>query len=310
MGSDTITATIGGRLVTSAATVSVVSVPFSLSQSTIAVSPSNPIPSGGMATVTLTARDANGNLLSGGGLSVMFGLGGGNAQGTFGPVIEMRNGTYTATFTAIVAGTNTITATIAGQAVTSTPPTVTVVPGAVNLSKSTIALLPSTIASGKTATVTVTARDANGNQESGGGLTVKLGLGGGTARGTFGPVTDNRNGTYTATFTATVAGTNAITATIGGQAVSSTPPRVTVTAASPKSTSLGEASTNGLAVDAAPARVVVGRYDRDGQAAAVAGALIGGGYHERHAEAQSEHTDWRGQSGNKSVALQGRAAKF
>ena len=81
---------------------------------------------------------------------------------------------------------------------------------------------------GGTISLTLTARDANGNQETGGGLAVAFALGSGTAAGTFGAVTDNYNGTYTATFTASTAGSNQITATIDGQPVASTPPTLAV----------------------------------------------------------------------------------
>ena len=227
-GSDTITATIGGdsNKVISTATVTVVG-PYSLSQSTIAVSPST-VASGGTTTVTLTARDVNGNQELGGGLKVTFALEGGTAGGKFGPIKDNKNGTYTATFTGTIAGTSTITAKIKGQAVTSALPTVTVVPGAVSLSKSTIAVSPSKVASGGTITVTLTARDADGNVEQGGLLLVDFGLGRGTARGNFGPVTNDGEGTYSVTWTGTTAGKNTITATIGGKAVTSAPPTITV----------------------------------------------------------------------------------
>ena len=103
--------------------------------------------------------------------------------------------------------------------------------GPFSLSKSTITVPASQVTSGNSATVTLVARDANGNQELGGGLVVAFGLGTGSASGTFGAVTDNGNGTYTATFTGSKAGSNTIIATIGGQKVTSTPPTVTVTSA-------------------------------------------------------------------------------
>jgi hypothetical protein len=64
----------------------------------------------------------------------------------------------------------------------------------------------------------------------GGGLQIGFGLAGSSTSGTFGTVADNQNGTYTATFTATAPGSNTITATIGGQAITSTLPTVTVSA--------------------------------------------------------------------------------
>src|SRR5205085_95305 len=99
----------------------------------------------------------------------------------------------------------------------------------VGLAQSTVSVAPATIQAGGTATVTLTTRDSAGNPETSGGLTVAFGLGAGSAGGTFTAVTDNHNGTYTTTFTAGSAlGSDTITATIGSQPVTSTPPTVTV----------------------------------------------------------------------------------
>jgi hypothetical protein len=93
---------------------------------------------------------------------------------------------------------------------------------------STVSLTPSTIAVGGTATVTITARDAAGNQETQGGLPFSFGLSGGPGSGTFSNLVDHNNGTYTATFTGTVPGSVTITATLGGQAITSPLPTVTI----------------------------------------------------------------------------------
>ena len=93
-----------------------------------------------------------------------FALGTGTARGTFSTITNNGKGTYTATFTATTAGSTTIIATIGGQAVTSKAPALKVVPGAVSLAQSTIAVSPSQIAPGGKTTVTLVARDANGNQ--------------------------------------------------------------------------------------------------------------------------------------------------
>jgi cyclophilin family peptidyl-prolyl cis-trans isomerase len=106
---------------------------------------------------------------------------------------------------------------------------VNVTPGPVSLSQSTVTIDPASIPSGTSATVTLTAKDANGNQLTGGGLSVAFGIGAGAGAGTFSSVTDNGNGIYTATFTGTLIGSNTITANIGGQIVTSTPPSFTVT---------------------------------------------------------------------------------
>jgi hypothetical protein len=95
---------------------------------------------------------------------------------------------------------------------------------------SLVSIDPTSITNGGTTTVTLTARDANGTPLTTGGAQVVFGLGStGTAQGTFTQATDNNNGTYTATFTASGVGTSPITATLDGTAVTSTLPTLTVT---------------------------------------------------------------------------------
>ena len=230
----TINATLGGSAVTSSsATITVIAGAVSLSQSIITVAPSS-IRSGSAAMITLQAKDGAGNSLTTGGLAIVFLLsGGGTSGGTFGNVTDNGNGTYNATFTGTTAGTaRTVSATIGGSAVTSASPTITVTTGAVSLSQSIITISPSTVGSGAVTAITLRTRDANGNDLTTGGLTVAFSLtGGGTSSGTIGEVTDNGNGTYTALFTASTAGTpRTINATLGGSAVTSASPTITVIA--------------------------------------------------------------------------------
>ena len=121
-------------------------------------------------------------------------------------------------------------------------PTVTVV-GAADLSHSIVSVATSSLQSGGTTTITLTAKDANGSQETKGGLAVVFSLGTGAGRGTFSSVTDHGNGTYTATFTGTTAGSNTIKATIGGQAITSTAPVLTVVGAADLSHSIVSVAT-------------------------------------------------------------------
>src|SRR5207245_2985740 len=89
--------------------------------------------SGAIATLTLRAKDAFGNDLTAGGRSVVFSVTGGTSTGTIGPTVDHGDGTYTAPFTGVLAGTaSTIGATIDGTPVTSAPlPTIAVLAGAV-----------------------------------------------------------------------------------------------------------------------------------------------------------------------------------
>ncbi|WP_413287623.1 invasin domain 3-containing protein [Bdellovibrio sp. HCB337] len=224
-------ATIGGAALTSAfPTLTVQPGPASLAQSLVTVSSSS-VASGSVVTLTLTAKDTLGNILTPGGLSVAFNRSGGTSTGSIGPVTDNGNGTYTATFTGVVSGSaTTIGATIGGSPVTSTLPTVTVIPGAVSLAQSTITTSAGSVASGSAVSVTLQAKDSAGNNLTNGGLVVVFGRSGGSSTGSFGSVTDNNNGTYTANFTGNVAGTaTTMTGTIGGSAVTSTLPQVTVT---------------------------------------------------------------------------------
>ena len=102
-------------------------------------------------------------------------------------------------------------------------------PGPVNPSLSTISVAPATIPVGGTATITLTTRDDSGNPVTTGGLPFSFGLGVGTGLVTFSNLTDNHNGTYTATFTGTTAGPVTITAKLNGQRVTSPLPTITVT---------------------------------------------------------------------------------
>jgi Repeat of unknown function (DUF5650)/Invasin, domain 3/Immunoglobulin I-set domain len=231
-GTDAVVATINNQAVTSApAAITVVN--LSLSQSRVSVTPMT-IASGGTAKLTLTARDFSGSQETTGGLQVAFGLGAGVGNGTVGSVKDNGDGTYSATLTAFGPGTNTITATIDGQQVTSTAP-ITVL--AVSLFYSNVTVTQTTIPVGGAATLTVIARDFSGAQETKGGLSVAFGLGTGTGGGRVGLVKDNGDGTYTATFTATTAGRNTLTASIDGQQLTSTVPISVVVPTSPIVTS-------------------------------------------------------------------------
>jgi adhesin/invasin len=123
----------------------------------------------------------------------------------------------TATFTDLVisglVGDYTIEFTSDGLA-SVTSDEITLTPGAASALGSTIAADPtSIIANGvTTSAITVTLKDANGNVRTAGGDDVFLT----TTTGTLSGVTDNEDGTYTATLTsATVVGTATVTAYIG-----------------------------------------------------------------------------------------------
>lgn len=96
---------------------------------------------------------------------------------------------------------------------------------------SLVFISPTLLPSGTEAALTLQARDADGTRITTGGLEVVFTVSGGTSQGVIVPIpaTDNGNGTYAATFTATIAGSpSTIGATIDGQAITSTLPEVEV----------------------------------------------------------------------------------
>ena len=187
----------------------------SVATSTITASPSSIVADGATTSaVTVQLKDINGNNLTSGGATITLSA----TLGTLSAVIDNNNGTYTATLTsAKSAGTATITGTLGGAAIADNE-TVAFTPGAASVATSTITASPSSIVADGTTTsaITVQLKDVNGNNLTSGGATITLS----TTLGTLSAVTDNNNGTYTATLTsAKSAGTATITGTLGGAAI-------------------------------------------------------------------------------------------
>ncbi len=220
-GAQTFRATVGALTATFTATATAGAI--STAQSVVTVS-SATVASGTGATLTLQAKDQFGNNLATGGATVVFTSSGGTSTGTIGSTTDNGNGTYTAPFTGLTAGTAmTIGATINGTPVATTLPTITVTAGAISPLTSVVTTSSGTVTSGATATLTLQAKDSAGNVLATGGATVVFSRTGGTSTGTISATTDHANGTYTAVFTADSAGTaTTIRATIGGVLAAST----------------------------------------------------------------------------------------
>ena len=203
--------------------------PADLALSVVAAAP-NSFSSGGSTTVTLTTEDANGNQEPDGGMTVAFSLATGSADtsgGTFSTVTDNGDGTYTATFSSTVrAPITSRPASTARPLLPRRQPSSSAAP--FSLSQSTVSAAPTSFTTGGFTTVTLTPEDSYGNPNPSGITSVAFSLAAGSSGGTFGTVTDNANGTYTATFSSTVAGTDYITASINGEALTSTPVTVTV----------------------------------------------------------------------------------
>lgn len=181
------------------------------------------------ATFTVTALDRNG-LAVVGATAVPAATGSGNTLSS--PAVTNSQGITTFTFKTTGAATHTVSIRVNGIAVTQTVDIVAASLGGVDVSTSTVSCSSSVI-EGDSTTITLQAKDSNGINITTGGETVVFGHSGGTADVSIGAVTDNDDGTYTATLTANAAGTaTTLTATINGDTVTTTMPAVTVTSAS------------------------------------------------------------------------------
>ena len=194
---------------------------------------SGTIASGSTTTVTLQGRDTRGNPLTYGGNSpIVISMSSGSPSGQLSALTDHGDGTYSVTFTGRSVGTATLTASILGDVIFTSLPTITVSPGPVSVAQSTVSVSSSTLSSGTTSTLTVIAKDALGNRITTGGMSVGFNLSGATGRstGTISAVSDHGDGSYTATLTGVGSGSAAtVGATLGGIAVSSSLPTVTVT---------------------------------------------------------------------------------
>ncbi|WP_028550060.1 invasin domain 3-containing protein [Paenibacillus sp. UNC451MF] len=218
VGTATVSANIGGSAIASTAKVQFVPGVASTARSTVTVGNASLTADGtSRTTVTVTLKDAQGNALTVGGSSVAITT----TLGTVGPVTDNNNGTYTAMLTApMIVGTATVSASIGGSAIASTV-TVQFVPGVASTSRSTVVVGNATLTADGVSqtTVTVKLNDAQGNALTVGGATVAIT----TTLGTVGPVTDNNNGTYTATLTApSTVGIATVGASVYGSELAST----------------------------------------------------------------------------------------
>ncbi len=232
---------------------------YSTSTSLVTVSQAT-VASGSSTNVTLTARDSlNNTLPMATAIPVSFTLSTSTGPtGTFAAITDNGDGTYSSILT-LSGGTGSVTlgAYMGGVLVTSSMPSISVTPGVASVAFSSLSVSNSTVVSGNSVTVTLQSKDSSGNPFTYGGLPVAFSYSGGSSSGSFGSVTDNLNGSYTATFTGAIAGSSiSISATIGGVSVTSTLPTIMVL---PGSASLATSliTVSGSSVSSGSSRTVM-----------------------------------------------------
>ena len=219
----------------------------SASQSTVSASPTSIIAGSGTSTITVTAKDAGGNPLSG--ATVILSVTGSGNSLTQPAATTNASGVATGTLSSTVAESKVVSATANGIAITQTATvTVTVTGSTVSASQSIVAAAPTSIPAGSAmSTITVTAKDANGNPVSGATVALSATGSGNTITQPGGPT--NANGVATGTLSSTGAGPKTVTAVAGGVTLTQKP-IVTVTA--------GPANATQSTVAASPTSIAAG----------------------------------------------------
>ena len=174
--------------------------------------------SAGVATlITVQARDADGNPRMVGGDTVVVDVTGANTATP--SVSDLGDGTYAAQYIPTMAGTDQVSISLNGNALQGSPYTSQVSAGSSSADASTAAVPDGT--AGQATQLTVQARDADGNPRAVGGDTVVVEVSGANAATPV--VTDGGDGTYTAQYTPTVAGADAVAITLNGNPLQGSP---------------------------------------------------------------------------------------
>ncbi len=218
--------------------------------------------------IVVQARDARGYALSSGGATVTVTVSGANAAGPV-TATDAGNGTYTASYLPIAAGTDRIAITMNGTPISGSPFTSTVAAGSPSPAHSTATVPSGSV--GSATDVLVRARDAYRNPVTSGGATVVVTVSGANNPGAL-TITDRDNGTYTASYTPTSAGTDQVAITMNGTPVSGSPFTSTVAAGSPSPTHSTATVRDGTA--ALPTNIVVQARDESGKPFNFGGATV------------------------------------
>jgi adhesin/invasin len=233
----------------------------SASESRVSADPTSFQAGSGSSTITVTVRDAQGTPLPNVGVQISV-SGTGNTVNQ--PGVTNASGVATGSYSSTVAETKTESATAGGVtiqqtasvSVTAPPPP----PPSADASQST-ATVPNGVA-GTATVITVQARSTTGAPMTTGGDAVAVTVTGDNAAGSL-SVTDNGNGTYTASYTPQTTGTDQVAITLNGVPISGSPYTSTVVAASPSQigflTQPGPRERRGRAISPA---VEVGIQDR------------------------------------------------
>jgi protocatechuate 3,4-dioxygenase beta subunit len=241
----TVSATVNGVSLTQTAIVTVTAGSVSASQSTVSAVPSTIQAGNGTSTITVTAKDAGGNPISGATV-VLAATGTGNSLVQPAGVTN-ASGVATGSLSSSVAETKTVSATINGTAITQTA-SVTVTPATISPTLSTVGATPASFTAGSgNTTITVTVLNSSGQPVSGANVVLSSTGTQNTLVQPSGPT--NASGVATGMLSSNKAELKTISAIANGVAISQTA-AVTVTA--------GPVSGSTSVVTAAPTSIAPG----------------------------------------------------
>ncbi len=189
--------------------------PLSADKTTVEAAPASIAASNGSgaSTITLTARDALGNALSG--LDVVLAATGDGNTLTQPSGPTNGSGVATGTLSSTRAGSVVVSATVAGTAIAQTV-TVTVAPAAPAASRSSATVPDGT--AGSATTIAISLKDAFGNPVPGAASSISVQVTGANAANGIN-AHDEGGGDYTASYTPTKTGTDQVQVRLGGTSV-------------------------------------------------------------------------------------------
>lgn len=206
---------------------------------------SGTVASGNSVNITAVIRDSQNNPITSE-YAITFDTIGGSSTGTISAINNGGNGTFTATYSGIVAGSaQTLRVLSDGSPISGLTQTIQVVAGAANAANSLFSIGASTVQSSSATTLSINLRDVNNNAISS-GATITFNKSAGVSDGTIGTVNNTGSGNYNATYTATTMGAaQTINLVVNGTSVGLSV-NVTVTAGPPTHFAISQ-PTNPLA---------------------------------------------------------------
>ena len=213
-GASTVTASVNGS--TRSVTVTFKVGVASATKSTLTINPTSIVADNAVtSTLTLTLKDANGNLIDN--ATVAFASTGVTGV-TLSNASDTGNGVYTATLKGSVAGTATVGVSVNGVELTGRTADVALTPGAASAATSTLVASKAGIKADGTETsaLTLTLKDVNSNPINDATVVFTTNLSGSTVSGT----TNKGDGTYTATLTGMQGGTATVGVKLSGTVLS------------------------------------------------------------------------------------------